>query len=243
MGAQCCVTTDLKSEVEQTRGLLPKREAHKGANGEPSDHHMSDAQTSLHSPKDSFAPSQALFTKPSSQLDGPRESWICPHPSLQVNSLMLQRIQDHSSRKDPTVRLLAGLETRVVSKGPETSRYFGQILQGKRHGMGQLFSLPQQTLVVGQFEADSPNGRCQIYYGNGDYFCGEVSRGKLSKGRLLLFSGEEYDGEFKDDLRHGKGCITYPDGSVVFGEFVRGTLSGRAKVIATDGTISFRTFS
>ena len=39
-------------------------------------------------------------------------------------------------------------------------------------------------------------------------------------GRLILANGSIYEGEFRDDLRHGRGRLTTPEGYVYAGDWV-----------------------
>jgi len=67
-----------------------------------------------------------------------------------------------------------------------TEWYDGDLLNGKRHGKGEM------------------------RWANGDYYDGEWQNGKRhGKGEMLWASGEMYDGQWLNDKRHGKGVLSF----------------------------------
>ena len=66
----------------------------------------------------------------------------------------------------------------------------------------------------------------------------EVSSGQMVKGnnnnKKLIFS---YEGEYKDDSKHGYGILTWPDGKSCEGEWKNGKLHGNGKIKEKDGTV------
>jgi len=48
-------------------------------------------------------------------------------------------------------------------------------------------------------------------------------------------TGSEYEGEWKDDRRHGKGTFTYPDGDKYVGEYKDGHRHGKGALTLSDG--------
>ena len=48
--------------------------------------------------------------------------------------------------------------------------------------------------------------------------------------------GSKYDGEFKEDKRHGTGTLTDPDGSIIYnGEWEKGKMHGNGILTAPNG--------
>ena len=169
------------------------------------------------------------------------EPWVCPHPSLQVDGIISSRFLDYSIRED-NKEGIHNLQSVVLNDGLSQKKYFGQIESGKMNGVGQLYILPQRHFIVGDFKEGEADGICQVYFNDGSYFCGEMCRGQMVKGRLIQFSGEEYEGSLKNTLRHGQGCVTYPNGTIIFSKFENGEMTGRAKIISPEGIISFKEF-
>lgn len=62
----------------------------------------------------------------------------------------------------------------------------------------------------------------RVELGGGDYYEGEMARGKFhGKGKLVMTSlGLEYEGEWLNNMRHGRGTETWKDGRSFSGEFL-----------------------
>ena len=61
----------------------------------------------------------------------------------------------------------------------------------------------------------------------------------IRRRELVFFrwaSGNVYDGEFKDDERHGKGIMTWTDGSQYNGDWFRGIQHGYGTITFPDGS-------
>lgn len=169
------------------------------------------------------------------------ESDIGPHESLALIPTLFPLIRKYPFKDHKKTSLNS--EPGVLSFEDETVyvRYYGEIHRSQACGYGQMYILPENDLIVGSFEENLPHGKCQIYYGNGDYFFGEVVKGQLKHGKMVYSSGEEYEGPFKDKQRSGDGCLVYPDGSVTFATFVNDKPSGQIKIITPDGKIEMLT--
>lgn len=49
-------------------------------------------------------------------------------------------------------------------------------------------------------------------------------------------STQKYDGEFKDDKRHGLGTFTWDNGKIYIGHWENGKMKGEGTYILPDGT-------
>ena len=80
----------------------------------------------------------------------------------------------------------------------------------------------------------------QAYYkwSDGRIYEGPVADGKLDGigGKLWHLNGEEYEGEWKDNLIHGTGVYTYADGRVYEGNFLEGKPHGIGKMTYANGS-------
>ena len=103
--------------------------------------------------------------------------------------------------------------------GKNGSIYTGQVLNGKPHGSGVRVSQDGRFKYVGGWA----NGRWEGY------------------GACYVDNVRVFQGKYKNDMRHGKGCeFYYPEGSKSFvGEFVRDKRHGQGIEYTKDGTSRF----
>ena len=67
----------------------------------------------------------------------------------------------------------------------------------------------------GNINSDNePHGYGVINYADDTLFQGEWSNGKITSGKMTFPDGVTYEGEFKDDLRNGKGIVKLADNTV-----------------------------
>ena len=50
----------------------------------------------------------------------------------------------------------------------------------------------------------------QIIYGTGDVYQGRIV--KQGRGKMKYLSGDEYEGNWKNDMKNGRGVMKYADG-------------------------------
>jgi len=110
-----------------------------------------------------------------------------------------------------------GYFTENVAQGhgrydwPDGGRYEGQIRKGKRHGPGVMFFADGATRYEGDWVEGKRHGR----------------------GRLTFSEPDDdetphfYDGEWKNDAKHGFGVFRYPNGDKYEGEWCRDAKHGR----------------
>lgn len=87
---------------------------------------------------------------------------------------------------------------------------------------------PRAPSGFGSFESRAPHrGRAPTLL--------EVAAPCRSGWGIHLKGFERYEGEWQDDLRHGRGCVTSPTGERYVGQFVAGAQNGRGISIAGNG--------
>lgn len=73
------------------------------------------------------------------------------------------------------------------------------------------------------------SGHC-LFFPQGDFFDGEFKNNvRNGRGRYQWKNGRVFVGEYRDDLRHGYGVFAYPNGEKYEGEFVEGKRCGKGR--------------
>eukprot|EP00747_Dinoflagellata_sp_TGD_P136531 gnl/TRDRNA2_/TRDRNA2_175568_c0_seq1.p1 gnl/TRDRNA2_/TRDRNA2_175568_c0~~gnl/TRDRNA2_/TRDRNA2_175568_c0_seq1.p1 ORF type:complete len:391 (-),score=97.55 gnl/TRDRNA2_/TRDRNA2_175568_c0_seq1:145-1317(-) len=106
--------------------------------------------------------------------------------------------------------------------------YQGEMLNGKRHGVG-LLTLADGTKYEGEFRDDKMTGKGKMSYNDGDYYLGEWKNGLANGGGAYDQSargGGRYEGYWLNDKRHGYGEEKCPDGSYYKGQWFKGQKDG-----------------
>ncbi len=86
-------------------------------------------------------------------------------------------------------------------------------------------------------------GQGSVIFADGTQYEGEWINGvRQGKGVLKISNGLIYEGNFSANLFHGKGKMIYPDGSLFEGEFYKGKKNGRGILKFSDGLIFDGTF-
>ncbi|GKY91224.1 hypothetical protein MPSEU_000095000 [Mayamaea pseudoterrestris] len=94
--------------------------------------------------------------------------------------------------------------------------YEGTWRRNKEHGMGILMTADRKRVIYrGEWDKGRMNGR-------GVYFYGTDRRVKKDQK-----PGARYEGEFKENLKHGTGIYYFADGSVYDGSWRDGMMAGR----------------
>lgn len=112
--------------------------------------------------------------------------------------------------------------------------YFGMFSKGKKEGLGNYFytfnvenlennhdleNVKYSKIEIGEYKNDELNGFGKIYLGGLLSYEGEFKDNfKHGKGKTYYFNSTalEYDGEFKYDKRHGKGTSYSENGEVIY---------------------------
>ena len=126
----------------------------------------------------------------------------------------------------------------------------GEFKNDQSQGEGCLFTAASKTVYTGPFEQDLPHGRGKEEYDDGSVYIGEFVRGvmagnckfifadggiyqgmmvngkALGKGKYIYKNTNKvYEGEYKDNLKHGRGVLTTQDYTYE-GEFSMGAMQG-----------------
>ncbi len=117
--------------------------------------------------------------------------------------------------------------------------YEGMFKDGRRDGSGNeyaldlarnvsfapLIPLPDvekvefDSVTVGNFKGEEPNGECRVYIGSYLWYEGEMKDGKMDGyGREYYSHSDviEYEGYYKNDMRHGEGTSYDTEGNVEY---------------------------
>jgi hypothetical protein len=159
---------------------------------------------------------------------------------------------------------LDGLLNGPVTKydKPTNTTYYGNYENGKsKEDFIHIFTPYKREYKGLCDDMKKPNGKgIEVYYKRG-YYCGEFKCGKrhgygfrnladqfptienksglpqVEDKKLSEITTECYEGEWKDDQRHGIGIYKFPDGSVYEGEWERNQPHGIGKLTYPDGSI------
>ena len=126
---------------------------------------------------------------------------------------------------------------RKSQKFTDGSRYYGDFVDGKRHGKGTNY-FADGAQYDGDFKNGYMNGYGVMVYADGEKYEGEWVDGKRhGQGVHWMANGDQYSGEWKNNLMNGFGIYTFADGTRVECEFKDGQKHGRGKEIFTDGEV------
>ncbi|CAD8093183.1 unnamed protein product [Paramecium sonneborni] len=90
---------------------------------------------------------------------------------------------------------------------------------------------------VGEINSQNqPHGIGRILYKNNSYKEGEFQNGELRKG-IYYFNDVTLQGQFQNNLLHGRGKSKFKDGTIYEGGYERGVRSGYGKLIDIYGNI------
>lgn len=135
---------------------------------------------------------------------------------------------------------------------PDGTLYYGEKLEGLKHGRGKAI-FPDESEYIGYWSAGKFDGRGNLINIDGTYFMGHFKSGekhgfcfeeedksfavyekvnyehgkKNGEGHMNRGYKEDYVGEFKNDLFHGKGKLAYSNGDSYEGDFVEGEKHGK----------------
>lgn len=116
--------------------------------------------------------------------------------------------------------------------------YAGEYLGGRRNGRGKLIDAPTNHVVYdGQWKTDKKDGQGVLIYDKGTYH-GEFKEDLFhGKGKMSWANGEVYYGDFYNGHRTGKGVIKFLNGDVYEGDFLNGFAHGNGTYRWTNGDV------
>jgi len=128
------------------------------------------------------------------------------------------------------------LNGQGVKTWADGTKYEGEWLNGKQHGMGTI-TLPNGMTYEGSWQEDKMNGEGTIKNPDGTQYEGNFSNNEMDgHGVLTTSDGTVYNGEFKNGKLNGQATITRPDGTNYEGEFKDGKIEGRGTMTLPDGS-------
>lgn len=109
--------------------------------------------------------------------------------------------------------------------------YEGEWKRNKEHGKGTLMTADRKHVIYkGEWERGRMHGQGVYYYNHDDHF---IPRRKDEPSEQ---QGSRYEGDFKENARHGVGRYVLPDGSVYEGDWRENLMSGRGTFKWIDGS-------
>ncbi|KAL4463066.1 hypothetical protein ABPG74_007067 [Tetrahymena malaccensis] len=149
--------------------------------------------------------------------------------AIRINGSFNYRIEDSYLNNQP-------------EQGPfefeDGSIYYGHIQDSKRNGRGkQMFQ--DGAYYEGFWKDDIPFGMGRIIRNNGDVYQGQINNFKAhGKGVFKTLKGEYmYNGDWLEDLKHGKGDEVIQGKYLFSGDFLYGKKHGNGEIKFVDGTI------
>ncbi|CAI2366721.1 unnamed protein product [Moneuplotes crassus] len=122
-----------------------------------------------------------------------------------------------------------------VYKTDPKDRYFGQWLNDKKHGIGEL-QFENGDCYNGSFKNNTFNGDGTMKFANGDVYTGHYKDGKMhGRGRYDFKSGKLYAGYFEDNMFEGEGTLSLEKGETYEGRFHKGKKHGKGYLIDRQG--------
>lgn len=171
------------------------------------------------------------------EISLPKDLQLQPSPPILVGSVG-HDVDGGERAKDDLAPVNSGL---FVSENGD--RYFGDAVNGLKHGRGTLSCSRVNETYTGEFVNDKRHGFGVFEYSNGDKFFGQWKDGKKHGKGTYLRSGcnESYTGEWRYNRMHGPGTYVYADGSKFCGLWSNGKKHGEGSVF-TGGQVSISLF-
>jgi hypothetical protein len=137
------------------------------------------------------------------------------------------------------IALLIALLSVALAQGdpdaitPDGGRYYGPLVDGKRHGRGKI-EWDNGARYFGAFEHGLYSGTGRYQSASGAVYEGEYRKGVMEgRGRFVGLDGS-YVGEFRNDDFNGQGRHETRTGHVYEGHFSRGLYDGKGKLTGPD---------
>lgn len=104
--------------------------------------------------------------------------------------------------------------------------YQGEWKNGQPHGRG-LATLANGSLLVGSFSQGACSGdHNYFFFKDGSLYVGDIIANRISGNGKLTTPAVTYEGEWHDNLPHGRGMETFASGDRFIGSFEKGVKQG-----------------
>ncbi|KAK8838725.1 hypothetical protein M9Y10_032764 [Tritrichomonas musculus] len=115
-------------------------------------------------------------------------------------------------------------------------KYKGEWKNGKKEGQGRFYIGPN-SYYEGEFVNGEITGNGSRYFENGSYYFGDFQKGEFNGRGVFtdVVTGEEYEGEWKDNRRNGEGVLQFSDGSKYIGHFLNHKRDGQGQYTDKEG--------
>ncbi len=95
--------------------------------------------------------------------------------------------------------------------------------------------LPDQSIYIGEFKNNTPEGFGKIISTDGSVYQGAIKNSKpYGFGKSIMSTGEIYEGEHKNGIFEGRGRLILSDGTTFIGTFKNHKVD-RGEMFFTDG--------
>jgi len=118
-------------------------------------------------------------------------------------------------------------EGRGLLTYPSGDQYEGEFHRGAKEGAG-IMRFANGDAFDGYWKDNRPEGMGTFNYHTGIVYVGTFKNGRYHQNGVLSShkTGMKYEGEWKNGLRDGEGCMTYPDESTYNGHWEGGMRHG-----------------
>ena len=166
-----------------------------------------------------------------------REFNVCIANFLNVSDIVKVKIAEYPIMPIAPENQLPHNKIELKLSNGRIIRYLGQFQGDTFAGRGQLNFMDTGDLWICYFMFGDANGDGQIYFGNGNYFEGNISYTQPKSGKLIYANGDKYEGPISEKKPSGLGKMLYADGSFYTGHFKDGVKHGDGKLVSSKGQI------
>ena len=122
---------------------------------------------------------------------------------------------------------------RIVTSKGEMLR--GNFTKNKLNGFGE-YRRKDDSLYSGLFYDGYPQGNGREAFKDGSYFEGYYIKGKKKYGKFEWTNKNKYEGNFENDLFHGKGTYEWNNKKKYEGDWKFGKMDGKGKLTYANGS-------
>lgn len=132
---------------------------------------------------------------------------------------------------DQSAPELKGFETLPIKRAStEDFQYEGNFMGSKLQGKGHMLTKEGDFFVCTFFDGLA-KGMGAVYFANGNYYFGRLSKGELDEGKMIYADGTVYVGSFRAGKRNGRGTFEYKDKSKYEGAWLNDVEHGIGRLI------------